>query len=78
MLYPDIIKEIADTMEADIYILPSSLHEVILVLDYGLNYNENKLKEMVHDINRTIVNEDEVLSDSVYKYCRDTKKIEKL
>lgn len=78
MMYTDIIKEFADTMGADLYILPSSLHEVILVLDYGCSYRGFELQRMVLDVNRTVLNPEDILSSSVYKYYRATNKIEKL
>lgn len=78
LLYPDIIKDFAETMEADIYILPSSIHEVILVLDYRQENNKEKLKDMVYDINRQVLSTDEILSDSIYIYRRASGKIEKL
>jgi hypothetical protein len=77
MLYP-IIKEFADVMEADIYILPCSVHELILVLDYGCSYRGFELQRMVIDVNRTVLQNEDILSDSVYKYYRATNKIEKL
>lgn len=78
MVYTDIIKEFADTMGADIYILPSSTHEVILVLDYGCSYRGFELQRMVIDVNRKVLHPEDILSDSVYKYYRATDKIEKL
>lgn len=77
MLYP-IIKEFADVMNTDIYILPCSVHELILVLDYGCSYRGFELQRMVIDVNRTVLQNEDILSDSVYKYYRATNKIEKL
>jgi len=78
MIYTDIIKEFADTMGVDLYIIPSSLHEIILVLDYGCSYRGFELQRMVIDVNRTVLQNEHILSDSVYKYYRATNKIEKL
>jgi len=78
MLYPDIIKGLADEFECDLYILPSSVHEVLLVLDFGLEYNGDRLKEMVYNINREVLKSNDILSDSVYRYTRATNKIVKL
>lgn len=78
ILYPNIIKDFAESFDSDLYILPSSIHEVILIIDFGLEYNEGKLKEMVYDVNRTTVNLDDRLSDSIYRYSRATNRIEKL
>lgn len=45
--------------------LPSSIHEVILIDDMG---NDDELKEMVKYVNATQVSETDKLSDNVYKY----------
>ena len=70
LLYPDIIKELAEELETDFYILPSSIHEIILVMD-NENINKYILKDMVLDVNRTQVPEEDILSDSVYFYSRE-------
>ncbi len=74
MLYPDILKKFTKKIDQDCYILPSSVHEVILV-PAGAIANEGELKETVTDINRTQVAEDEILADSVYYYSRCNDKI---
>jgi len=70
LLYPHVIKELAIQLNTDFYILPSSIHEIILVKD-NEQLNKNVLKEMVLDVNRTQVPEEEILSDSVYYYSRE-------
>ena len=50
-----------------IFILPSSVHELIAIADDG-NVSPQMLKDIVRDINRTTLNEQEFLSDSVYRY----------
>ncbi len=74
MLYPGMLKAFAEKMEQDFYILPSSVHEVILV-PAGSQNNQEALCEIVTEINRTQVAEDEVLADSVYYYDRERDKI---
>lgn len=74
MLYPDMLKKFTKKIDQDCYILPSSVHEVILV-PAGTVSNEKELREIVTDINRTQVAEDEVLADSVYYYSRSMDKI---
>lgn len=74
MLYPDILKKFTKRIDQDCYILPSSVHEVILV-PAGMIACEEELREIVTDINRTQVAEDEVLADSVYYYSRQNDKI---
>ena len=47
--------------------LPSSVHEVIMVPASAVG-NEEELTSMVRDINRTQVRDTEILSDNVYLY----------
>ncbi|MFR3730707.1 DUF5688 family protein [Lacrimispora sp.] len=69
ILYNGCLKNFADSQNSDIVILPSSLHETILVPDDGqLDYGE--LRKMVSEINESDVPEEDVLSDRVYKYSR--------
>lgn len=69
LLYEDCLKKFAEEQNADVIILPSSVHEVILLPDKGdMDYAE--LQEMVSQINRNEVPEEDVLSDGVYKYSR--------
>lgn len=57
------------------YILPSSIHEVLLFPDdAGMPLEE--LQYMVREVNRTSVAENEILSDTVYHYDRESRKIE--
>lgn len=69
ILYDGCLKHFADSQESDIVILPSSLHETILVPDDGqLDYGE--LRKMVSEVNESEVPEEDVLSDRIYKYSR--------
>ena len=77
MLYPGILRQFSMEQDSDLYILPSSVHEVILLADTGKN-SAQSLLEMVSDINRTQVEESEVLSDAVYYYSRANDRIEHL
>lgn len=70
ILYPDVIKEFRNRVCQNIdkiYILPSSVHECLLLPCKG-TYRSDMLQEMVQDVNRTQVPREEVLSDSVYIY----------
>ena len=74
ILYADILKNIANERDCDFYILPSSIHEVILVPAYDF-VSCNELMETVKSVNKTVVSENEVLSDHVYYFSRETEKI---
>ena len=70
ILYSEVLKKFADKIGSDLFILPSSVHEVIIIpKEDGMDWE--KLQEMVVEVNATQVEEVEVLSDSVYYYSRE-------
>ena len=69
ILYDGVLKRFAEKAGCDIYILPSSVHEVLLVPD-AMKISVDDLKEMVKDVNRTVVSAEDFLSDNVYVYRR--------
>ncbi len=74
LLYDGVLKEFSDEIHSDFYILPSSIHEVILV-PYHKTISIKALKEMVVDVNQTQVAREEVLSDRIYFYSREADMI---
>ncbi len=74
LLYPDVIKTLAEELESDLYILPSSIHEIIAV-KANKSIDKGTFREMVFDVNRTQVPEEDILSDSVYFYSRERNAI---
>ena len=65
ILYPGIADEIRNVI-GDFYVLPSSIHETILVPKRTIN-DVNELYNMVHEVNTTQVSPDEVLGCDVYE-----------
>lgn len=74
LLYDNVLKKFSEQLHADLFILPSSVHEVILV-PYDKSISKESLTEMVKDVNHNQVAEDEVLSDKVYFYSRENNAI---
>ena len=74
MLYPDILKELSEKLGSDLFIIPSSVHEVIVVAG-NLADDEKSLKTMIRSVNRTQLMPQDVLSDSLYFYSREEEKI---
>lgn len=66
IVYPGVLHEVYKRMGGSYYILPSSIHEVIVVPK--MEGRSEYLKEMVRTINASEVADEEVLSDSVYLY----------
>ncbi len=69
LFYSDILDELAKKFEGDLLILPSSIHEVLVLPYMGEAYHQAFLK-MVRQANQTVVLEEEILSDSIYRYDR--------
>jgi hypothetical protein len=74
MLYRDVIDNFSQKIDSSFYILPSSIHEVILVPIDG-EMSKDNLMEMVTEVNRTQVSDEEVLSNSVYFYDKVQRSI---
>ena len=73
MLYEDGLHDLAEKLGSDLYIMPSSIHEVIAVsTDMG---NPNELAAMVAEINMDQVALDERLSNQVYHYDKELRKV---
>ena len=71
MLYPDVLKNFAAYLKKDLIILPSSVHEVLLVPDQSC-LSANQLTDMILQANEEVVSVQERLSDHAYRYCRQT------
>ncbi len=73
MLYENELHSLAEKLENDLYIMPSSIHEVIAV---SVNMGDpNELAQMVNEINIDQVALDERLSNQVYHYDKDLRKL---
>ncbi|MGN0325820.1 MAG: DUF5688 family protein [Lachnospiraceae bacterium] len=74
ILYPGVVEAISEELDSDFFILPSSIHEVILLTGQGIE-NPEVLKDMVRDVNGTQLAPEEILSDQVYYFSRKSGKI---
>ena len=73
MLYEDNLHKLAMDLETDLYLLPSSVHECIAVsVNMGDPY---ELAEMVSEINMGQVALEERLSNQVYHYDKDARRL---
>lgn len=74
IIYPNLLQHYAAEAQTDFYILPSSIHEVILVPTLE-NSDYQELSEMVQEVNDTQVQDDEILSTHAYYYSRKENEI---
>ena len=70
----DKIRDLAEKEGSDIVIIPSSVHECIL-LPYDESMPFELLNAMVNEVNTSEVKEEEILSDHVYMYDRKADRI---
>ena len=68
MLYEGVLRGIADNLKTDLIIIPSSIHELIILSD-NKNMVYDYVLDIVREVNGTLMTE-EVLSNNIYKYIR--------
>ncbi|NLL93964.1 MAG: hypothetical protein GX225_07515 [Clostridiales bacterium] len=74
ILYKDVLEEFANKMDADIFILPSSIHEIILIPVKNITDLDN-YKKMVCEVNENEVDPEEILSENVYIFDRSKNSV---
>lgn len=74
MLYPGLLERLARKEGKSLYILPSSVHEVILLPDDG-GESPRELQRMIQEVNREHVAPEEVLSDNLYYFDLNEKQV---
>ena len=67
ILSPDILREFAEERAVNLILLPSSVHEMIILPEYE-EMDINELRGMVLSVNRSVVHDEDYLSDEVYRY----------
>ena len=70
MLLPEVMDQIVDKKEDDLYLLPSSIHEILILKTSELN-DPLRLQHMVQDINEMQVPIEQRLSNHVYRYSKE-------
>lgn len=72
--YPEVLDMAGRILGEDYYVLPSSVHEVVLVpASKGMEPDE--MDAMVMEINQTQVAEEEILSNHAYLYKREARRL---
>lgn len=68
-LYPQLLEKLASYFGKNVFILPSSIHELLILPDDG-RFQQTDLIQMVAQVNEECVAPEEILSDSIYYYDR--------
>lgn len=74
LLYQGRLEEVGEYLGEDYYVLPSSVHEVIVIRKSAASGKEF-LSAIVKEINETQVEREEVLSNQAYYYDRTCKRL---
>ena len=74
ILYPGMLEQLAERFGGDYYMIPSSVHEFLLV-PREREQDREGLKKMIAEVNRTELPPEEVLSDHLYLYCSREKEV---
>lgn len=67
ILYPHLLADISHRLESRLYIIPSSIHEVLLLPEDNID-RRTEIRAIIKEINDTQVKEEEILSYSLYYY----------
>ena len=75
LAYPEFAEKAAETIGGSFYMLPSSVHEFILIKDDG-KPNAKDLNKMVRNVNETVLEPRDLLSNQCYHYDAKKKVLE--
>lgn len=76
IFYDGLMESISELLESDLYIIPSSLHEVIIMkapLPMFEDYMRGQIRSINSDAN--VLSREEVLSNNLYYYKRHSNQI---
>ncbi len=76
MLYPGLMAEIAERLKGDLYVIPSSVHELILMQADQL-WEPGELLSVIMEVNRTAVLPGDFLANSLYLFRRECGEMER-
>ncbi len=74
ILYPGMLERIATVKKRSFYIIPSSVHEVLILRDTGRE-NVEEIKKTIREVNSRFVAKEEILSDNLYYYDFGSKTV---
>ncbi len=75
IIYGGVLEKIAEKIGKDYFVLPSSIHECMIVPEADALKKE-ELHQMVREINRSCVAQEDILGDSIYHYSMEKRELE--
>lgn len=77
ILDEELLQALAEKLENDLYILPSSVHEAIICSAGHTDISPNDLSHIINEVNQTLDVQDR-LSDNVYYFDRSIRSVSKI
>lgn len=74
LFYPGVMKRISEIFGCGYYVLPSSVHEVMIIPD-AADPDVPMMLETVYEANSTVIERNDLLSDNVMHYDPDTEEL---
>ena len=74
LMYTTKLHKLSEFFNADLYIIPSSIHEIIIIPILE-EVDGNNLKNLINEVNYSQVLPEERLSDNLYIFKKDSKSI---
>lgn len=75
LLYTDQYKALANLFDADLYVIPSSVHEVLILPAIE---NPASIKQLIRNVNGSKVSEEDFLSNELYVYRKEKGALERV
>lgn len=77
MFDEQVMARIADKLGADLLVLPSSIHET-LIMKVTEDMDFDAMRDMVREVNRTQVADNEILSNEIYQFQRNSQTLSRI
>lgn len=74
ILYQDLMYQLSQKFQSDFYMIPSSIHEVLLIPATS-EMDPAMFNQMIQEVNETQLEPEEILSDHVYYYNRSKREL---
>jgi len=68
VLYPGVLEKISDKYGKNLYVLPASVHEVLVLPEQGEEDEAEMLEAIVRQVNAGVLSKEDFLSDKIYYY----------
>lgn len=68
VLYPGVLENISDKYGKNLYVLPASVHEVLVLPEQGEENEAEMLEAIVRQVNAGVLSKEDFLSDKIYYY----------